>query len=193
MSRGSLSCPHTFVDEKPWEEQAAAEGGAGCGGETQERETQTQISFPLNAFSSPINACPTRNLSGSIPPLLADLNSLGYFDVSFNNFSGEITFKGHLVTFDVTSYRGNPLLCGLPTNKSCNLERSQNQVNQIGGKRKKKRKRTHAGPVNGFTVLISWFIIFNAARMDSSANDSVGQPKSDYHMIVMDQSPAKLY
>ncbi|KAF3522112.1 hypothetical protein F2Q69_00046920 [Brassica cretica] len=56
MSRGSLSCPHTFVDEKPWEEQAAAEGGAGCGGETQERETQTQISFPLNAFSSPINA-----------------------------------------------------------------------------------------------------------------------------------------
>ncbi|CAN6902801.1 unnamed protein product [Brassica oleracea] len=80
-------------------------------------------------------------LSGSIPPLLADLNSLGYFDVSFNNFSGEIPFKGHLVTFDVTSYRGNPLLCGLPTNKSCNLERSQNQVNQIGGKRKKKRKR----------------------------------------------------
>ncbi|KAF3497651.1 hypothetical protein DY000_02058098 [Brassica cretica] len=62
-------------------------------------------------------------LSGSIPPLLADLNSLGYFDVSFNNFSGEIPFKGHLVTFDVTSYRGNPLLCGLPTNRSCNLKR----------------------------------------------------------------------
>ncbi|XP_033136751.1 receptor-like protein 1 isoform X2 [Brassica rapa] len=62
-------------------------------------------------------------LSGSIPPLLADLNSLGYFDVSFNNFSGEIPFKGHLVTFDVTSYRGNPLLCGFPTNRSCNLKR----------------------------------------------------------------------
>lgn len=62
-------------------------------------------------------------LSGSIPPLLADLNSLGYFDVSFNSLSGEIPFKGHLVTFDEMSYRGNVLLCGLPTNKSCNIER----------------------------------------------------------------------
>ncbi|KAF8104053.1 hypothetical protein N665_0181s0074 [Sinapis alba] len=62
-------------------------------------------------------------LSGSIPPLLADLNSLGYFDVSFNSLSGEIPFKGHLVTFDEMSYRGNALLCGLPTNESCNPER----------------------------------------------------------------------
>lgn len=37
---------------------------------------------------------------------------------------------------------------------------------------------THVGPVNGFIVLISWFIIFNASRMASSATeDAVGHPK----------------
>ncbi|CAG7867449.1 unnamed protein product [Brassica rapa] len=123
-------------------------------------------------------------LSGSIPPLLADLNSLGYFDVSFNNFSGEIPFKGHLVTFDVTSYRGNPLLCGLPTNRSCNLKRVTEPSESKRDKEEEEEEvgdgvmdMTHAGPVNGFIVLISWFIIFIASRMDSSANDSVGQPK----------------
>ncbi|XP_013599804.1 PREDICTED: probable LRR receptor-like serine/threonine-protein kinase At4g36180 isoform X2 [Brassica oleracea var. oleracea] len=61
-------------------------------------------------------------LHGNIPPQLADLNSLGVFNISFNNFSGEIPFKAHLMTFDEKSYRGNPHLCGIPTNKSCNLE-----------------------------------------------------------------------
>ncbi|KAL0884557.1 hypothetical protein Bca101_008538 [Brassica carinata] len=63
-------------------------------------------------------------LHGNLPPQLADLNNLGYFDVSFNNLTGEIPFKAHLVTFDEKSYRGNPHLCGPPTNKSCNLERA---------------------------------------------------------------------
>ncbi|CAN7096918.1 unnamed protein product [Brassica rapa subsp. narinosa] len=63
-------------------------------------------------------------LHGNIPPQLADLNNLGYFNVSYNNLSGEIPFKTHLVTFDEKSYIGNPHLCGLPTNKSCNLERA---------------------------------------------------------------------
>ncbi|KAG2260178.1 hypothetical protein Bca52824_079472 [Brassica carinata] len=61
-------------------------------------------------------------LHGNIPPQLADLNNLGYFNVSYNNLSGEIPFKAHLMTFDEKSYRGNPHLCGRPTNKSCNLE-----------------------------------------------------------------------
>ncbi|KAG2260640.1 hypothetical protein Bca52824_079934 [Brassica carinata] len=63
-------------------------------------------------------------LHGNIPPQLADLNSLGYFNVSYNNLSGEIPFKAHLVTFDEKCYIGNPHLCGLPTSKSCNLERA---------------------------------------------------------------------
>ncbi|KAJ4895415.1 receptor like protein 1 [Raphanus sativus] len=54
-------------------------------------------------------------LHGNIPPQLADLDSLGYFNVSYNNLSGEIPFKAHLMTFEATSYRGNPHLCGLPT------------------------------------------------------------------------------
>nr|VDD59362.1 unnamed protein product [Brassica oleracea] len=108
-------------------------------------------------------------LSDSIPPLLADLNSLGVFNISYNNL-------------------GNPHLCGRHTNKSCNLEGATEPSASKRAKEEEEEEEgggvidmTHAGPVNGFTVLISWFIIFNAARMDSSANDSVGQPKFVYH------------
>ncbi|RID48888.1 hypothetical protein BRARA_I05363 [Brassica rapa] len=51
-------------------------------------------------------------------------NFLGVFNISYNDLSGEIPFKAHLMTFDEKSYRGNPHLCGRPTNKSCNLERA---------------------------------------------------------------------
>ncbi|KAL0654439.1 hypothetical protein Bca4012_097130 [Brassica carinata] len=93
-------------------------------------------------------------LSGSIPPLLADLNSLGYFDVSFNNFSGEIPFKGHLVTFDVTSYRGNVYLCGLPTNKSCNLERVTEPSESNRGKEEEEEEEEEEG---GGVIDMVWF------------------------------------
>ncbi|CAA7013828.1 unnamed protein product [Microthlaspi erraticum] len=63
-------------------------------------------------------------LSGNIPSVLADLDSLGYFNVSCNNLSGEIPSKGHLVTFDERSYIGNAHLCGRPTNISCNPTRA---------------------------------------------------------------------
>ncbi|KFK43052.1 hypothetical protein AALP_AA1G072000 [Arabis alpina] len=62
----------------------------------------------------------SNRLDGHVPPQLADLDSLGVFNVSCNNLSGEIPFNGHLVTFDEKSYIGNAHLCGLPINKSCN-------------------------------------------------------------------------
>ncbi|GKV49529.1 hypothetical protein SLEP1_g56276 [Rubroshorea leprosula] len=55
------------------------------------------------------------NLSGEIPPELANLNFLEVFNVSYNNLSGEIpTTKAQFLTFDNSSYEGNPFLCGLP-------------------------------------------------------------------------------
>ncbi|GLU12191.1 hypothetical protein SLE2022_288910 [Rubroshorea leprosula] len=69
------------------------------------------------------------NLSGEIPPELANLNFLEVFNVSYNNLSGEIpTTKAQFLTFDKSSYEGNPFLCGLPLAKNCTTETKLRQV-----------------------------------------------------------------
>ncbi|KAF2592278.1 hypothetical protein F2Q70_00044600 [Brassica cretica] len=65
-------------------------------------------------------------LQGKIPPQLADLSSLSVFNVSYNNLSGVIPQGRQFNTFDMQSYLGNPLLCGQPTNISCNGKEQDN-------------------------------------------------------------------
>eukprot|EP01018_Ginkgo_biloba_P010512 Gb_14093 [translate_table: standard] len=52
------------------------------------------------------------NLSGSIPKSLEKLGMLRRLDLSFNNFSGELPRAGVFTNLTVTSFRGNPGLCG---------------------------------------------------------------------------------
>ncbi|KAL1188516.1 Receptor-like protein 56 [Cardamine amara subsp. amara] len=68
-------------------------------------------------------------LHESISHQLTNLTSLAVFNVSYNNLSGIIPQGGQFNTFNEDSYLGNPLLCGPPTDKSCETKRSKEADN----------------------------------------------------------------
>ncbi|WVZ08825.1 hypothetical protein V8G54_022171 [Vigna mungo] len=72
-------------------------------------------------------------LFGKIPENMATLSFLSYLNLSFNNFSGQIPIGTQLQSFSVSSYDGNPELCGAPLRK-CSMKK--NDVNTIEQKMK---------------------------------------------------------
>ncbi|MFS7986284.1 putative leucine-rich repeat domain superfamily [Helianthus anomalus] len=60
-------------------------------------------------------------LSGSIPQQLAGLSFLSSLNLSYNELSGRIPHGSKFQTFTEFSFIGNQGLCGMPLNKSCNV------------------------------------------------------------------------
>ncbi|AEE35563.1 receptor like protein 14 [Arabidopsis thaliana] len=71
-------------------------------------------------------------LQGNIPHQLTNLTSLAVFNVSFNNLSGIIPQGGQFNTFNDNSYLGNPLLCGTPTDRSCEGKKNTKEADNGG-------------------------------------------------------------
>ncbi|KAB1228109.1 Receptor-like protein 2 [Morella rubra] len=61
------------------------------------------------------------DLDGVIPPQLIELNSLAVFSVTHNNLSRRTPKrKAQFGTFEKSSYKDNPFLCGPPLESTCN-------------------------------------------------------------------------
>ncbi|XP_074275050.1 uncharacterized protein LOC141599063 [Silene latifolia] len=60
-------------------------------------------------------------LNGNLPMSLGSMKSLTNADFSFNDFSGEVPGSGQFSVFNVSSFVGNPLLCGPSLNNPCKL------------------------------------------------------------------------
>ncbi|XP_078176028.1 cuscuta receptor 1-like isoform X2 [Carex rostrata] len=59
-------------------------------------------------------------LKGKIPRELTKLTSLASFSVAYNDLSGPtLGVEAQFISFDNSSYEGNPNLCGPPLSKSC--------------------------------------------------------------------------
>jgi len=76
-------------------------------------------------------------LFGEIPQNMVALSFLSYLNLSCNNFSGQIPIGTQLQSFGVSSYNGNPTLCGAPLSK-CNVKKNpfntiqQHTINEGG-------------------------------------------------------------
>ncbi|XP_072973327.1 tyrosine-sulfated glycopeptide receptor 1-like [Typha angustifolia] len=61
----------------------------------------------------------SNHLTGMIPPSLNNLNFLAVFSVADNDLEGPIPSGNQLDTFPISSFQGNPKLCGSVINRPC--------------------------------------------------------------------------
>ena len=62
-------------------------------------------------------------LFGEIPASLVEISGLSVLDLSNNFFSGKIPQGTQLQSFNIDSYKGNPVLCGPPLLKKCHEDK----------------------------------------------------------------------
>ncbi|CAJ2639648.1 unnamed protein product [Trifolium pratense] len=73
-------------------------------------------------------------LSGEIPQSLALLSFIEVLNLSCNNFLGKIPIGTQLQSFNVSSYIGNPYLCGAPLNNCTTKEENHKSTeNEVDG------------------------------------------------------------
>lgn len=105
----------------------------------------------LNMFLAQNN-----DLSGTIPAF--DFSNFDHFNVSFNNFSGQIPdVNGHFVA---DSFLGNQGLCGYPLQKNCSEKPLSSTVSQTSEEKSKGPSKEQILMYSGYAALGVIVILF---------------------------------
>lgn len=100
--------------------------------------------------------------TGSIPQSLSSLSFLGYLNLSHNNLSGAIPYKGHMTTFEASSFVGNPDLYGCPLPVMCQLNGDDHVHDPNRGTGNDRRNEEDNDDDDGF--IDKWFYLFLGER-----------------------------
>lgn len=78
------------------------------------------------------------NFSGEIPLKLGSLMKLMFLNLSYNDFSGSIPMENNFKSMDISSFLGNPNLCGLPLLTPCHRGNGISEGMELGRRRNHK-------------------------------------------------------
>ncbi|GMH27683.1 hypothetical protein Nepgr_029526 [Nepenthes gracilis] len=133
----------------------------------------------LQSLSGTLNLS-FNKLSGNIPKSLGNLPMKVSFDLRHNNLSGEIPQTGSFASQGPTAFLNNPMLCGFPLQKACDVHSSKpapSTQNSIHNSERSRRKGLTPGAIvlistadAAVVALVGLIIIFSYWKRNDDSN-----------------------